>query len=115
MYFAPWDWVIGVGTAQDEFLDSAAKIESSSKQSSIILFSVLLVSLAAAVLIWIVVAKRITQPIIMLTDAAEKMSLGDLSINIDIDSKDEIGALAKAIGRMQTSLKLAMDRLLKQR
>ena len=27
----------------------------------------------------------------------------------------EIGALAKAIGRMQTSLKLAMDRLLKRR
>jgi methyl-accepting chemotaxis protein len=115
MYFAPWDWVIGVGTVQDEFLDSAAKIEASSKQSSIILFSVLLVSLAAAVLIWIVVARRITQPIIMLTDAAEKMSLGDLSINIEIDSKDEIGALATAIGRMQTSLKLAMDRLLKNR
>ena len=115
MYFAPWDWVIGVGTAQDEFLDSAAKIEASSKQSSIILFSVLVVSLAAAVLIWIVVARRITQPIIMLTEAAEKMSLGDLSINIEIDSKDEIGALANAIGRMQTSLKLAMDRLLKKR
>ena len=115
MYFAPWDWVIGVGTAQDEFLDSAAKIEASSTQSSIILFSVLVVSLVAAVLIWIVVARRITQPIIMLTDAAEKMSLGDLSINIEIDSKDEIGALANAIGRMQTSLKLAMDRLHKNR
>ena len=115
MYFAPWDWVIGVGTAQDEFLDSAAKIKASSKQSSIILFSVLVVSLVAAVLIWIVVARRITQPIIMLTDAAVKMSQGDLSINIEIDSKDEIGALANAIGRMQTSLKLAMDRLLKNR
>jgi len=66
-------------------------------------------------LIWIVVARRITQPIIMLTDAAMKMSQGDLSINIEIDSKDEIGALANAIGRMQTSLKLAMDRLLKNR
>lgn len=115
MYFAPWDWVIGVGTAQDEFLDSAEKIQASSRQSSIILFSVLVLSLAAAVIIWIVVARKITQPIIMLTDAAEKMSLGDLSINIDIDSKDEIGALAKAIGRMQISLKLAMDRLLKKR
>ncbi|MFH0785315.1 MAG: Cache 3/Cache 2 fusion domain-containing protein [Pseudomonadota bacterium] len=115
MYFAPWDWIIGVGSAQDEFLDSAAKIESSSMQSSIILFSVFILSLVAAVLIWIIVAKRITQPIIALTEAAEKMSKGDLSINIDIDSADEIGALAKAIGRMQTSLKMAMERLLKQR
>ncbi len=115
MYFAPWDWIIGVGSAQDEFLDSAAKIESSSIQSSIILFTVLILSLAAAVLIWIIVARRITQPIMALTDAAEKMSKGDLSINIDIDSEDEIGALAKAIGRMQTSLKMAMERLQKQR
>ena len=115
MYFAPWDWVIGVGTAEDEFLDATAKIESSAKQSSIILSIVLLLSLAAAVFIWIVVAKRITQPIVLLTDAAEKMSLGELSIVIDVDSEDEIGALAKAIGRLQTSLKLAMDRLVKKR
>ncbi len=115
MYFAPWDWIIGVGSAQDEFLDSAAKIESSSIQSSIILFSVLLLSLMAAVFIWVVVARRITQPIIALTEAAENMSKGDLSININIDSEDEIGALAKAIGRMQTSLKMAMERLVKQR
>jgi HAMP domain-containing protein len=41
--------------------------------------------------------------------------MGDGTIIIDTSSQDEIGALAKAIKRMQTSLKLAMDRLLKQK
>lgn len=114
MYFAPWDWVIGVGTVQDEFLDSALKIEASSKQSGIILLSLFILSLVLAVLTWVFVAERITRPIIMLTEAAEKMSKGDLSISIDVASKDEIGALASAIVRMQTSLKIAMEKLKKR-
>jgi methyl-accepting chemotaxis protein len=115
MYFAPWDWIIVVGTAQDEFLETAMKIKSSAWQNGLILLAVLLISLAAALLVWIVMAKKITEPIVTLTNAAEKMSMGDLTIAIDTSSHDEIGALAKAIKRMQTSLKLAMDRLHKQK
>ena len=60
-------------------------------------------------------ARAIVTPIRKLTDAAERMSLGELKVDIDIKSKDEIGLLALAIGRMQTSLRLAMDRLRKKR
>ena len=60
-------------------------------------------------------ARAIVTPIMKLTDAAERMSLGDLNVKIDIKSKDEIGLLAQAIGRMQTSLRLAMSRLRKKR
>jgi methyl-accepting chemotaxis protein len=54
-------------------------------------------------------------PIMKLTDAAERMSLGELNIKIDVKSRDEIGLLAQAIGRMQTSLRMAMTRLKKKR
>jgi methyl-accepting chemotaxis protein len=60
-------------------------------------------------------ARTIVSPIMSLTDAAERMSLGDLNVKIDIKSKDEIGLLAQAINRMQTSLRLAMNRLRKKR
>ena len=50
-----------------------------------------------------------------LTDVAERMSLGDLNMQINIPSKDEIGLLAQAIKRMQTSLRLAMERLRRKR
>jgi len=60
-------------------------------------------------------ARAIVTPVMKLTDAAERMSLGELNVKIDIKSRDEIGLLAQAIGRMQTSLRLAMSRLRKKR
>ena len=60
-------------------------------------------------------ARAIVNPIRKLTDAAERMSLGELNVKIDVKSKDEIGLLAQAIGRMQTSLRLAMNRLRRKR
>jgi methyl-accepting chemotaxis protein len=50
-----------------------------------------------------------------LTDAAERMNLGALNVRIDIKSKDEIRLPAQAIGRMQTSLRVAKNRLRRKR
>ena len=60
-------------------------------------------------------ARAIVTPVMKLTAAAERMSLGELNVKIDIKSRDEIGLLAQAIGRMQTSLRLAMNRLRRKR
>ena len=60
-------------------------------------------------------ARAIVTPIMKLTDATERMSLGELNVKIDVKSKDEIGLLAQAIGRMQISLRLAMNRLRRKR
>jgi len=78
-----------------------------------------LILLASTVLLVLVIAwfsaRAIVTPIRKLTDAAERMSLGEMNVKIDIKSKDEIGLLALAIGRMQISLRLAMDRLRRKR
>ncbi len=77
-----------------------------------------LILFLATILLVIVVswwgARKLVNPIVTLTRAAEKMSLGDIDISIDVDSKDEIGSLAEAIKRMQISLKMAMERLRKK-
>jgi methyl-accepting chemotaxis protein len=65
--------------------------------------------------VWVLVARQITVPIVKLIDATERMSKGELDIQIDTTAKDEIGSLARAINRMQTSLKLAMSRLRKEK
>ena len=70
--------------------------------------------LLVAVIAWFS-ARAIVTPMMKLTDAAERMSLGELNVKIDIKSRDEIGLLAQAIGRMQTSLRLAMNRLRRKR
>jgi methyl-accepting chemotaxis protein len=78
-----------------------------------------LILLASTVVLVMIIAwfsaRAIVTPIRNLTDAAERMSLGELNVKIDVKSKDEIGLLAQAIGRMQTSLRLAMNRLRRKR
>lgn len=114
IYFEPWDWVIGVGCAEEELMASVTKIKSATIRSAIMLVFIFIASIGAAVWVWTLIAKQITQPIIQLIDATERMSLGELDIKIDVSGKDEIGALAQAISRMQTSLKLAMSRMMRK-
>ena len=78
-----------------------------------------LILLAGTIILVLIIswfsARAIVTPIRKLTDAAERMSLGELNVKIDVKSKDEIGLLAQAVGRMQTSLRLAMNRLRRKR
>ncbi len=55
--------------------------------------------------------RALVQPILELSESARQMSLGKLNTNISVNSKDEIGELADAIGRMQKSLKVIFKKL----
>ena len=61
--------------------------------------------------IFVVFRNIIIQPIMKLTRVAERMSMGDLNVKIDIQSRNEVGLLVEAIKRMQTSLGMALDML----
>jgi len=76
-------------------------------------FAFILLSLTVAVvscIAWLL-GQSIVKPIRKLSMAADRISLGDLSLKIDIKSKDEIGQLAKSIGLMQDSILMAITRL----
>ena len=53
----------------------------------------------------------IIQPILNLSASVERMSRGELDIELDFNRRDEIGLVANAIERMQVSLRIAMGRL----
>ena len=100
------DWNIVVQQEKNEAYETLIKF-----QRYILLvfaFTIVIVTIIA----WFS-AKAISRPILEMTDAAIRMSLGDLDVQINIESKDEIGMLAKSIVRMQTSLAYAMKRLKK--
>lgn len=59
----------------------------------------------------VILRRIIIRPLGELTDAAERMSMGDLNVRIAIRSRNEIGLLAQAVERMQTSLRFAMEKL----
>jgi len=58
---------------------------------------------------------RVTKRIQYLTDAAERISVGDLDMDIKAQSNDEIGDLGEAISRMQDSIRLSIERLRRRR
>jgi HAMP domain-containing protein len=65
----------------------------------------------AGLVVSVFLARGILRPIRQLTDLADRMSLGDLDTPIGIESKDEIGELARSLERIRASLKAAMVRL----
>ena len=104
----PYGWTLAL---QQEHAEVYASINKVQIFALTLLFCTVLLVLVIA---WFS-ARAIVTPIMKLTDAAERMSLGEMNVKIDIKSTDEIGLLAQAIGRMQTSLRLAMSRLRKKR
>lgn len=60
---------------------------------------------------FLMVARTISRPIRSLTRAAEKISLGEIDLPIEIKGRGEIGDLAASLERMRFSIKAAMNRL----
>ncbi|MFQ5616670.1 MAG: GAF domain-containing protein [Anaerolineales bacterium] len=70
--------------------------------------------LAAAGIVTVVaflVTNAIARPVGVVTEAAHKMSAGDLSQRIEVTSQDEISALAAAFNRMAAQLRGLIDTL----
>jgi signal transduction histidine kinase len=69
--------------------------------------ALILAGLAAgtiALLLALVLSRRILRPVEALTAAARKMEQGDLSQRVDVNAKDEIGELAHAFNAMASGL-----------
>lgn len=75
------------------------------------LFVIVLIVLLGGIAMAIIFANSIVNPIVHLTEVANKISMGDFDVKIDVRSNDEIGELAQAIERMARSLQLAIERL----
>ena len=73
------------------------------------------ITMIVVVCIAFVAGKMMTRPIRELTDAADRISVGELDVEIGIRRKDEIGDLAEAVLRMQDSLRLSIERLRRRR
>jgi methyl-accepting chemotaxis protein len=61
------------------------------------------------------ISATITRPMKHLADVADRMSLGELDVDIDVEGDNEIGQLAESLRRMQASLRSAIERLRQRR
>lgn len=71
--------------------------------------------IAAALVLAIAIARSITRPVSHLAEVADRISLGELDVEIDVHGSNEVGQLAESLRRMQTSLRSAIERLRQRR
>ena len=74
------------------------------KESLLVTIILSLVSLALLVYVMYKSVTKMLKPLGIATDAIDKINTGDLSINIDIDSNDEFGVMAKGFNFMAEGL-----------
>jgi len=74
-------------------------------QTTIItLIIIVIFGIVLAMIFGIVISRMISKPIVNMVGVAKKVAEGDLSVDINHSSKDEIGILAQAINKMTNNL-----------
>jgi len=97
--------VLDFGNLQNELVEKAgvAAEEEAASASRLLTILGVIASIVTVFAAW-VITRSITGPTQKLVDGANKMAKGDFAFAMDIDSKDEIGALAAAIKAMQAAV-----------
>jgi HAMP domain-containing protein len=96
-------------SAATEMIQS--RLEALSDKVRIIVLVILGATLLLIGIIVLVYANRLTGKIESLTDVADRISAGDLEMEIEMKSRDELGELAQAIARMRDNIRLNIERL----
>lgn len=81
---------------------ASSYLTKSSTIAIIVIIAIIIITLIISVIFAAAIAKAFSGPIIQVRDASYQLAQGDLDIDIDVDSKDEIGEMAD-------SFKEAMD------
>lgn len=96
-YFQPWDWIVAVGSYEDEFYLEANKIKSR------ILWSMALLAVVTGACATFMVFRAstiFTHPITTMIEVIRKVKRGKLHEKMIIDGQDELAEMAAAFNRM---------------
>ena len=97
--FEPWGWIIGSGIYVDDV--QAAFYQESINYGGAILVAILILSLLA---FWI--SQSITRPLKKAVDIADQLAVGDVSMEITPEGRDEVGTLLQSMRKMSDATRL---------
>jgi two-component system NtrC family sensor kinase len=96
-YFAPWDWIVAVGSYEDEFYAEATKIKGRIFVSMAALTALVI---AGATGLVFVAARVLTDPLEHMIAVIRRVKGGRLEERMQVESHDELGELAATFNRM---------------
>ena len=112
---------VGINKAMDEGLNHLQQLkitvakekaeanQATAQRAMVIVTTIVVGAVICAVLLGMFIARLISKPVHTLVEAAGRIAGGDLSVEIDIHTKDEIGVLAQAFNSMTENLNLTMS------
>ena len=96
--------LLRLGISEKPYRDQVAQLWL---QMSLLTLAILMLALCGSLLF----IKRITGPLAVLANAAEKINAGNLDIKVELCSQDEVGKLTAAFNHMVTGIKDYTQRL----
>jgi len=115
MAFDQFEWVIGTGNYTDD-IDEFIRVEREKANQTLqqviyLLLGIMTLSVIVGYIVAYLFTKTIVKPVTSIVDASEKIADGDLTVSVDHQSKDEIGALASAFRKMITQINSVMTNI----
>jgi len=110
LLYKPYNWVVGTGNYLDD-IEKVIKVEEQRIQDQfskdmITLMFISIISLVMAIIVGLILSRRLSNPIVNMAESVKKLANGDLRINrLEVSSKDEIGELASGFNIMADNLR----------
>ncbi len=77
--------------------DSNERIAS---QATVNMIIIVLFGIFSSVCLGLIISKMISKPVTKLAEAADRLALGDINVNVEVKSSDEVGILMQSFGKM---------------
>lgn len=97
LHFAPWDWIVAVGSYENEFYAEAELITRQILGNMIL---ILLVSTSVSIPLVFYLSSKLTNPIRNMIEVVRNVKRGRTDERMQITGNDEIGELAGSFNRM---------------
>ena len=92
-------------TARTQMDEARQGVESRTASMSVLIGVALLLGLAVLIPLTFFSVRSITRSLAQASELAERIAGGDLSHDVQVQNKDEVGLLVEAMGRMQEALR----------
>lgn len=96
-YFEPWDWIVAVGSYEDEFYREANLIKGHIVRKLVLI--TLFVGLISVAMVFLA-AKVLTDPIHHMIGVIRRVKQGRFDRQMEVEGNDELGELAANFNRM---------------